>query len=233
VRSAHGSVEENRVGETMMRRTTTSAIGYVHVVSTQRGGAAAAMAVQRRAIRSACAARGWTVEEMFGDTTDGSGSAPRPDLHAALAAVRIGVADALVVARLSSICRSIPEAARLLETARRQGWNVVVVDLGIDLSTGDGLAMAAMTAVFAELEHRLRRDRSQAATMRSRARGVRLGRPPALSAALRQRIRHERAAGRSLRTIAEALNADGVPTAHGGRRWHASTVRAVSDAGRP
>jgi hypothetical protein len=31
----------------------------------------------------------------------------------------------------------------------------------------------------------------------------------------------------SLRAIAERLNADAVATAHGGRRWYASTVRAV------
>ena len=41
------------------------------------------------------------------------------------------------------------------------------------------------------------------------------------------RIENERAAGRSLRAIAVGLNAERVPTAHGGRQWHASTVRAA------
>jgi hypothetical protein len=31
----------------------------------------------------------------------------------------------------------------------------------------------------------------------------------------------------SLRSIAEGLNREGVPTAHGGNRWYASTVDAV------
>jgi len=42
-----------------------------------------------------------------------------------------------------------------------------------------------------------------------------------------RRIRALREAGDSLRRIADALNADGVATAHGGKQWHASTVSAV------
>lgn len=36
-----------------------------------------------------------------------------------------------------------------------------------------------------------------------------------------------RASGLTYRAVAERLNAWGVPTAQGGRTWHASTVRAV------
>jgi Recombinase len=53
------------------------------------------------------------------------------------------------------------------------------------------------------------------------------GRPRALPAELVQRIRAERAAGKSLGQIARELNASGTPTAHGGRQWWPSTVRAV------
>ncbi|MGH3042599.1 MAG: recombinase family protein [Gaiellaceae bacterium] len=41
------------------------------------------------------------------------------------------------------------------------------------------------------------------------------------------RIRRDHASGRSLGEIARALTTDGVPTAHGGRQWWPSTVRAV------
>ena len=42
---------------------------------------------------------------------------------------------------------------------------------------------------------------------------------------VRARIRRERDAGRTYAAIADALTREGVPTAHGGRRWYASTVR--------
>jgi hypothetical protein len=53
------------------------------------------------------------------------------------------------------------------------------------------------------------------------------GRPPSLPDSVVARIRLEHEGGRSLGEIARALNIDGIPTAHGGRRWWPSTVRAV------
>jgi hypothetical protein len=53
------------------------------------------------------------------------------------------------------------------------------------------------------------------------------GRPPSLPGRVVERIRLEYARGRGLAEIARALNEDEVPTAHGGRQWWPSTVRAV------
>lgn len=53
------------------------------------------------------------------------------------------------------------------------------------------------------------------------------GRPPSLPRQVVERIRLEYARGHGLAEIARALNDDGVPTAHGGRQWWPSTVRAV------
>jgi hypothetical protein len=55
----------------------------------------------------------------------------------------------------------------------------------------------------------------------------RTGRPRTIAPDVAQRIRDARQAGLSLRQIADSLNADGTPTAHGGARWWASTVRSV------
>jgi transcriptional regulator with XRE-family HTH domain len=53
------------------------------------------------------------------------------------------------------------------------------------------------------------------------------GRKPAVPSEIGRRIRDERAAGKSLRQIADNLNADRIPTAHGGACWWPSTVRQV------
>jgi hypothetical protein len=42
-----------------------------------------------------------------------------------------------------------------------------------------------------------------------------------------RRIQRQRARGESLRAIADRLNREQVPTAQGGRRWHAATVRGI------
>jgi hypothetical protein len=62
---------------------------------------------------------------------------------------------------------------------------------------------------------------------RPRSRPKRTGRPRTIAPDVVQRIRDAREAGLSLRQIADRLNADGTPTAHGGTRWWASTVRSV------
>lgn len=53
------------------------------------------------------------------------------------------------------------------------------------------------------------------------------GRKPTVLPEVARRIRDERSAGMSLREIADRLNEDRIPTAHGGERWWPSTVRAV------
>jgi hypothetical protein len=65
---------------------------------------------------------------------------------------------------------------------------------------------------------------------------LRPGRKPAIPAEILARIDAEHASGTSLGEIARRLNADGVQTAHGGRAWWPSTVRAVlvrSDPSKP
>ena len=64
-----------------------------------------------------------------------------------------------------------------------------------------------------------------------KAQGVKLGRPRTMPDEVRSRIRRLRRAGASLPAMAAALNAEGVPTAAGGKRWYASTVRAANAAG--
>ena len=64
-------------------------------------------------------------------------------------------------------------------------------------------------------------------TARPRLEPATRGRKPALPPEIAKRIHHERSAGKSLRQIAANLNADRIPTAHGGEKWWPSTVRAV------
>lgn len=68
------------------------------------------------------------------------------------------------------------------------------------------------------------RRRAAAATRRPKTPS---GRKPSVSPDLVARIRSARAGGKSFRAIADELSVDGVPTAHGGRRWWPSTIRAV------
>jgi DNA invertase Pin-like site-specific DNA recombinase len=87
--------------------------------------------------------------------------------------------------------------------------------------------MANVLATFAQFERRLIGQRTKEALAEKRRRGVKLGRRPELPQKVARRIKRERSRGDSLRSIAAGLNADRVPTAHGGKQWWAETIRGV------
>jgi recombinase/regulatory Fis family protein len=64
-------------------------------------------------------------------------------------------------------------------------------------------------------------------TARPRLEPAARGRKPTVPPEIATRLRAERAAGKSLRQIADALNAERIQTAHGGKKWWPSTVSAV------
>jgi DNA invertase Pin-like site-specific DNA recombinase len=79
----------------------------------------------------------------------------------------------------------------------------------------------------AQWERRIISQRTKDALAVKRAQGVRLGRPSSLPREVVARIVRERRGGASLSAIADGLNDEGVPTAHGGSRWWPATVRKV------
>jgi DNA invertase Pin-like site-specific DNA recombinase len=95
------------------------------------------------------------------------------------------------------------------------------------MSTPTGQLMATIVSAMAQYERQLIGQRTRDSLAEKRAQGVRLGRPRALSDEVVGRIVAERRAGASTPAIARGLNADRVPTAHGGARWYPSTIQRV------
>lgn len=220
---------------TPRRRTRTAAAGtvvaYLRVSTDQQATSGAGLDAQRAAISAEADRRAWTIVSWQADEgiSGGKGIEHRPGLAAAVAAVELGDAAGLLAAKLDRISRSVLDTAKLMERARRGGWELVTCDLAIDTSTPAGEATASMMAVFSQLERRLISQRTREALAVKRSQGVRLGRPSALPAAVVKRIITARRAGTSLRAIAADLTADAIPTATGGQ-WHASTVRVVLES---
>lgn len=208
-------------------------VGYVRVSTDEQANSGAGLEAQRRAIRAECSRRGWDLRHLLEDRGASAKGLERPGLSTALAVVESGGAEAIVVAKVDRLSRSLTDFAALMERSRRKGWALVALDLGVDTTTPSGEMLAHVLAVFAQFERRLIGQRTRDALAVRRTQGVVLGRPTTLSPGTAIRIRTMSRKGESLSGIARTLNAEAVPTAHGGRRWHASTVRAVIRGGGP
>jgi DNA invertase Pin-like site-specific DNA recombinase len=202
-------------------------LAYVRVSTEQQRDSRAGLDAQRSAIAAECKRRGWEVVETIEDAGFSARDLRRPGIQTALEELESRRADGLVVAKLDRLSRSMLDFTSLMAQAQRQRWALVALDCGVDTTTPAGEAMAHVLATFAQFERRLIGQRTREALAARRAQGVRLGRPVRLSSRIRQRIERERTSGKTLALIAEGLNADGVPTAQGGRKWWPSTVRAV------
>jgi DNA invertase Pin-like site-specific DNA recombinase len=209
-------------------RDPSTVVGYIRVSSTEQADSGLGLAAQRATIEAECSRRGWNLTAIHQDAgLSGKAVSNRPGLADALKDVETGVAGGLIVSKLDRLSRSLKDFAELMERAQKRGWNLVACDLGIDLSTPAGEFMANVMGSAAQWERKLIGLRTKEALAAKRATGVRLGRPRILADAVVTRICVDHRTGLSLSSIARALNADGVPTAHGGSRWHASTVSAV------
>jgi DNA invertase Pin-like site-specific DNA recombinase len=197
------------------------------VSTSEQASSGAGLEAQRRAILAECERRGWHLVETIEDAGYSARDLRRPGIQEALRALERGEASALVVAKLDRLSRSMLDFSKLMAKATSEHWALVALDVAVDTSTPSGEAMANMLATFSQFERRLISQRTKDALAVKKASGVRLGRPPTMPQAVVRRIQRQRARGDSLRTIADDLNEAGVPTAQGGARWYAATVRHV------
>ncbi len=208
------------------RRPRPLALGYVRVSTEGQVLDGASLDAQRAALASEAERRGWDVE-IVADQGVSAKSLNRPGLLAALERLDRGEADALLSVRLDRVSRSVSDFAGLLARAKRRGWSVVLLSPNLDTTDPAGKFTAHVLAAAAEYERDLIGARTREGMAQRRAEGIHVGRPRILPNDVVARIVAEHAEGRSLRAIAADLDADGIPTAHGGSRWYASTVRGV------
>lgn len=215
-------------------------IGYARVSSGDQGDSGSGLEAQKRAIEAKVAAKRWVlVGEVRKDVMSGKSLNGRHELKQALAELKAHRADALVVSKLDRLARSVVDFGSLLETSRRQGWHVIMLDLGgetLDTSTPMGWMMANQAMTFAEFERRMGGLRTKEALAVRRSIGVGkpgglkapIGRPGLASTKAVRFINTRRRAGDSFKVIAAKLTAKGVPTPMGGSAWSWESVRKIS-----
>lgn len=150
-------------------------IGYARVSTT-----AQLLDRQLRALDAAGCAK------VYSDQLSGR-DADRPELQACLTYLRAG--DTLIVPSLDRLSRSLQDLITLVAQLRRRGIGFRSLHEALDTTTPGGRLVFHVFAALAEFIRELIVEGTREGLAAARARGVRLGRPPAMSA---EQIRHAR-----------------------------------------
>jgi DNA invertase Pin-like site-specific DNA recombinase len=124
--------------------------------------------------------------KVFTDRLSGR-TADRPELAACLAYLRPG--DTLVVPSLDRLSRSLQDLIGLVAELRRRGVGFRSLHEALDTTTPGGRLIFHVFAALAEFIRELIVEGTREGLDAARARGQRLGRPPALTP---EQIRHAR-----------------------------------------
>lgn len=117
-------------------------------------------------------------DHVFLDVASGKGGAARPQFDACMAALHKG--DTLVVVRLDRLTRSLPHLVALVGELRSRGIGFRSLHEGIDTTTPGGRLVFHVFAALGEFQRDLLVEGTRDGLAAARARGQRLGRPPAL-----------------------------------------------------
>ena len=209
------------------KRSVTRALAYVRVSTEDQATNGNGLDAQRATVTAEAERRGWDVTLV---SEHGSGKHVNGALRDCLDQLAQGRADALIVAKLDRLARSTLHASAILNLAKEQGWDLVICDLGVDLSTPQGRAMANMLATFAEFERDMISQRTKEGMAAAKAKGAHIGRPRLASSAVVNDIVTRREQGQSFNAIARDLSQARVLSPQGQATWQPSTVRRIFNA---
>ena len=147
---------------------TGTLIGYARVSTSRQ-----LLDSQVRALEAAGCTRVFT-EKVSGRSAD------RPELRACQDYLRPG--DVLVVPRLDRLARSLQDLIAIVADLRRRGVGFRSLHESIDTTTPGGRLVFHIFAALAEFIRELIVEGTHEGLDAARARGARLGRPPALDA---------------------------------------------------
>lgn len=202
-------------------------VGYLRVSTEEQGESRLGLEAQRHVIAEAAQSRAWEVE-WIEDAGFSGATLKRPGMQRVLDLLERRLVEAVVVAKMDRLSRSVIDFARFLKRADQMGWGVILLDLNVDTTSPTGRFMATVMSAIAEWERDTIAARTKAALAAKKREGVKLGRPPSVPDDVVGRIwalRHQ--AGWTLQKISDSLNEDQVPTGQGGRIWYPGTVRRL------
>ena len=160
---------------------------------------------QRRVLLDIAGRSGWEVVAVFEDQgiSGAKSRDQRPGFDQLLKAVSRREIDMVAAWSVDRLGRSLPDLIAFLSDIQSRSCDLYLHQQSLDTSTPTGRMMFQMLGVFAEFERSMISNRVRAGQQRSRAQGVRFGRPPIPPIDI-DKVKVRLAKGQSIRVIAKA-----------------------------
>jgi len=155
----------------------TRAIGYVRVSCESQSERGVSLAAQEAKLRSYAALYDVTLVEVIVDAAASARSLDRPGLQRALAALKRGDADALLVAKLDRLTRSVGDLGVLVERHFQRAALLSVAEQ-VDTRTAGGRLVLNVLGSVSQWEREAIGERTSAALRHKRSVGERVGSVP-------------------------------------------------------
>jgi DNA invertase Pin-like site-specific DNA recombinase len=219
-------------------------IGYVRVSTEEQASGGHSLDAQRAKLESYAKLYDLELIGIECDAGLSAKSLDRPGIQAALAALRDGRADGMLIAKLDRLTRSIADWQTLIDEffGEKPAKQLASVGDQIDTRTAAGRLVLNVLLAVAQWEREIIGERTKDALRHKIKRGERCGRlrfgydlavdkvnlvPNAAEQMSIQTMRELRANGYSLQEICDELAGRGLPTKSGALAWLPGTVRTI------
>ena len=219
-----------------------TALGYARVSTDEQAREGVSLEAQRARIRAYCEAKDLELVDVLVDDGISGKTLERPALRELVARCERGEVRNVVVVKLDRLTRRTRDLLALVDDlflARQIELHSVSESL--DTSTPHGRFVLTLFGGLAQMERELIGERTRTALAYKRQQGQPTSHPPygflangsrekmvpvPRELVIVRRILDRWRRGGSYLGIAAQLNAESIPTKRG-KRWHASTVRAI------
>lgn len=136
---------------------------YCRVSSAQQVAEGVSLDDQEARCRAYATAMGYTVARAFIERGYSGSLAPseRPELSAALASLKAGECDGLIVTRLDRLSRSVRDILDIVDAVNREGWRLLSVSDSLDTGTASGRMVLTILAAMAAWERETLAERTR------------------------------------------------------------------------
>src|SRR5215471_16143983 len=203
------------------------AIGYVRVSTDQQADRGVSLQAQTERVRAMAIVQGAELLDVIVDGGESAKTMKRAGMQRVLGLVEAGAVQAVIIAKLDRLTRSVKDLCALLELFERKNVALVSVAESLDTGSAAGRLVITIMGAVSQWEREAIGERTRDALKHKRTSGERVGNirfgfrlspdgkhvePDPGEQAVLTEIRHLRQNGHTLRGIAAALNRNALRT---------------------